>query len=228
MLKNTLLTLSNVHKTFEFSGTKVNVLNGVDLTIHAGDYISIMGPSGCGKSTLMHIIGCMDTPTIGDVIFDGEHVQSLSDEALSAIRRDKIGFVFQSFNLINSMSVVENVMLPMMYRGIDYDQQDYIAKKWLKKVKMGHRLHHKPHQLSGGEKQRVAIARSFVNEPKLILADEPTGSLDSKVEQEILTLFADLQYEFKTTIVMVTHSPKVGSMTKKWIQMLDGKISEKN
>ncbi len=223
-----IVKIKSLHKSFYIGDGQTPVLNGISFDILENEYISIMGPSGSGKSTLLHIIGCLDTPTSGEYSLDGIRVDSLDDEALSNIRGTKIGFVFQSFNLINNMSVLENVMLPMYYQHINDNKQIEISKELLNKMNLSHRLNHKANQLSGGERQRVAIARSLVNKPKLLLADEPTGNLDSKTENTIIDLFNKLHEELKLTIIMITHSEKIGKLTKRTIKLLDGKIVENN
>jgi putative ABC transport system ATP-binding protein len=222
--KKELIKLVNINREFSIDSTKIDVLCNINLSINETEYISIEGPSGSGKSTLLNIIGCLDSVSAGEYYLEGKRVDALNDIELSSIRRTKIGFVFQSYNLINTMTVLENVMLPMNYQQIPIDTQIEKAEILLKRVGMSHRLKHKPNQLSGGEKQRVAIARAFVNNPKLILADEPTGNLDSKSEGNILDLFNELRADFSATIIMVTHNPKISEMAERRIQIFDGKI----
>ena len=225
-----LIEMRSVVKSFPNGETDTLVLNDVSFTIREHEYLSIMGPSGSGKSTLLHILGCLDTPTSGNYLLRGKNIEDSDDQALSKVRRDELGFVFQSYNLISSMTVLENVMLPLYYKGTSTADPHEIAKYWLNKVAMSHRLKHKANQLSGGERQRIAIVRALVNNPRILLADEPTGNLDSKTENNIIELFHTLHEELKLTIIMITHSQKIGKNTKRCISILDGKIvgDEKN
>jgi len=219
-----LIEMRSIIKSFPNGETDTLVLNDVSFTIREHEYLSIMGPSGSGKSTLLHILGCLDTPTSGNYLLRGKNIEDMKDQALSHVRRDELGFVFQSYNLITSMTVLENVMLPLYYKGTHVADPHEIAKYWLTKVNMSHRLKHKANQLSGGERQRVAIARALVNNPRILLADEPTGNLDSKTENHIIELFHTLHEELKLTIIMITHSQKIGKITKRCISIFDGKI----
>ncbi|MFH1729240.1 MAG: ABC transporter ATP-binding protein [Pseudomonadota bacterium] len=219
-----IISLKKINKSFAYGDTTIDVLKDINVDIGCSEYISIMGPSGSGKSTLMNIIGCLDKPTSGSYTFMGKRVDQMNDLQISEIRGARIGFVFQSFNLLNNMSVLENVMLPMTYQNIEKSTQKKIAMKWLDRVKMSHRLIQTPDKISGGEKQRVAIARAFVNNPDIILADEPTGNLDSKTEEKIIDIFNELHREIKQTFIIVTHSDEVASITKRKIRLFDGKV----
>ena len=210
-------------KQYELGDQTVNALDGVDVTIEEGEYVSIMGPSGSGKSTFLNILGCLDTPTSGRYILGGEDVSTLDDNELSEIRRERIGFVFQSFNLLPELSVTENIQVPLFYRGTPEAEARERAAKLAEDVGLGHRLKHRSNELSGGERQRVAIARSMANDPLIVLADEPTGNLDSKSGREILDILDRLHQEGKT-IVTVTHDENVAGRTERTIRFRDGRI----
>jgi putative ABC transport system ATP-binding protein len=212
--------LTKVYDTGEVS---VHALKAVDLDIQPGEFCAVVGPSGSGKSTLMHLIGCLDTPTSGQYWIDGTEVATLDDDELSAIRNHHIGFIFQSFNLIAQLDLVANVELPLIYANQNKHQRRHLALSLLEKVGLGDRYRHRPNQLSGGQMQRVAIARALVNDPSLILADEPTGNLDSKTSSEIMELLMDLHNEGKTLII-VTHDPRVACLASRVIHMGDGVI----
>jgi putative ABC transport system ATP-binding protein len=219
------INLSKVYGS-EDDDTRVAALDGVSIKIMPGEFVAIMGPSGSGKSTLMNILACLDRPTDGQYILHGEDVSNLTRTELAIIRNQRLGFVFQSFNLLPRMTALENVMLPMMYQRenrLPEHQREEKAAAALEMVGLGHRLHHLPKQLSGGQEQRVAIARALVNDPLLILADEPTGNLDSRSSKEIMELLRSLN-ERGRTIVMVTHEPTIGHSTKRIVQIRDGKI----
>jgi putative ABC transport system ATP-binding protein len=216
-----LVKLINVTKIYTMDHVKVPALRGVSLAISRGEFVSIMGPSGSGKSTLMNIIGCLDKPTEGRVIIDGKDVTKLSDNALAEYRRKKIGFVFQQFNLISRLTALENVALPMWFAGIEKKQRLRRAAILLEQVGLGDRVEHKPTELSGGERQRVAIARALANDPELILADEPTGNLDSKSGDAVLDLLEELNREGKT-VVIVTHDLGYGKRAERMIKLRDG------
>ena len=203
--------------------TTVNALDGVTLDVAAGEFTAIMGPSGSGKSTLMNILGCLDRPTGGSYSLDGEEVARLSDDALAIIRNRKIGFVFQSFNLLPRMSALQNVALPMVYAGVDTKTRVERAAKALALVGLENRQHHKPNELSGGQRQRVAIARSLVNDPAIVMADEPTGNLDTKSGNEIMEIFRDLNAQGRT-VVLITHEPDIAACAKRVVHVRDGKI----
>jgi len=202
----------------------VEALRGIDLTIHRGEYVAIVGPSGSGKSTLMNLLGCLDTPTSGRYLLDGQEVQALDDDALAENRNRKIGFVFQSFNLLPRASAIENVALPMLYAGASRAARREAAISALRRVGLGDRLHHRPDQLSGGQRQRVAIARALVNHPAVLLADEPTGNLDQRTGTEIIALFERLHLE-GVTVILVTHDHSLAERTDRQIVIVDGKIA---
>ncbi len=220
-----LIKLVDIRKTYFLDHVPVEVLRGVSLEIIEGSYISIMGPSGSGKSTLMHIMGCLDTPTSGTYYLEGIPVHTLDDYKLAEIRRKKIGFVFQNFNLLSRITALENVELPMIYAKLDPKERRERATYLLERMGLGKRIHHKPTELSGGERQRVAIARALANNPSIILADEPTGNLDSVAASEILQIFKDLNNDGKTVIV-VTHDLEVAKRAQKIIRIRDGQIVE--
>ena len=220
---NPLIQLQNISKTYGVGDLQVYALQSVDLTIDAGDYCAIMGPSGSGKSTMMNMIGCLDRPTHGDYWLDGEEIAHLHSKQLARIRNRKIGFVFQQFHLLNQLKAVENVVLPMVYAGVPAGERESRAIAALRRVGLGDRLANCPNQLSGGQQQRVAIARAIVNQPKLLLADEPTGALDTQMSQEIMDIFAELNQQ-GMTLVMVTHDPEVAQRCRRTITFRDGSI----
>jgi len=220
-----LLELQNVSKVYHLGGEEIRALDDVSLDIEAGQFISIIGPSGSGKSTLMHILGCLDTPTHGTIRLDGVMIQDASPRQLAAIRNRKIGFVFQFFNLLPKLNVLQNVELPMVYSGISARARRERAIAALRLVEMENRSKHRPSQLSGGQQQRAAIARALVNDPKIIFADEPTGNLDSHTGEVILELFRKLSSEGRT-IILVTHDPEIAAVTPRRIEIRDGRISE--
>ena len=220
-----LLELQNVSKVYHLGGEEIRALDEVSLDIEAGQFISIIGPSGSGKSTLMHILGCLDTPTHGTIRLDGVMIQDAAPRQLAAIRNRKIGFVFQFFNLLPKLNVLQNVELPMVYSGIPARARRERAMTALRLVEMENRTKHRPSQLSGGQQQRAAIARALVNDPKIIFADEPTGNLDSHTGEVILELFRKLSSEGRT-IILVTHDPEIAAVTPRRIEIRDGRISE--
>jgi putative ABC transport system ATP-binding protein len=221
-----LVELRNVSKIYHLGGEEIRALDDVTCDIHAGEFISIIGPSGSGKSTLMHILGCLDTPSKGTITLDGTMIQDASQRELAAIRNKKIGFVFQFFNLLPKLNVLQNVELPMIYSGIGSRQRKERAMESLKLVGLENRSKHRPSQLSGGQQQRVAIARALVNDPRIIFADEPTGNLDSNTGDAILKLFQTLSTQGRT-IILVTHDPEIAAVTPRKIEIRDGKISLK-
>ena len=215
--------LANISKVYKMGDNEVIALNGVDLDIAEGEFVAIMGPSGSGKSTLMNILGCLDTPTTGSYLLDNEEVANLSEDVLAKIRNKKIGFVFQNFNLLSRISALENVALPLVYAGVSKTERINRAQELLKMVGLADRQHHMPNELSGGQRQRVAIARALVNNPKTIMADEPTGNLDTKSSVEIMAMFKEL-YKQGKTIILVTHEPDIAENAKRIITVRDGKI----
>ena len=215
--------IENITKTYDMGVITVEALRGIDIDFYDGDYVSIMGPSGCGKSTLMNLLGCLDQPTTGRYILGEDDVSTLDDDALSAIRGARLGFVFQSYNLIQQLTVVENIELPLYYQGYDEAASREVAIKLADRVGLGNRVFHKPFELSGGQQQRVAIARALSNDPLVILADEPTGNLDSKSGEDILNVLDDLHEQGKT-VITVTHSEELTERTKRTIRMRDGKV----
>lgn len=218
-----MIEIKNLNKYYINGEMKLHALKNINFFIEKGEFVAIMGSSGSGKSTMMNILGCLDHTFDGIYILDKIDISKLKDEELSKIRNQKIGFVFQSFNLLSKLSALENVELPLVYAGVHHKERVDKAKAVLEKVGLGDRLNHKPNELSGGQRQRVAIARALVNEPAIILADEPTGNLDSTSEKEILELFKELNNQGKT-IVIVTHEPEVGKSCKRVIRFKDGEI----
>jgi putative ABC transport system ATP-binding protein len=217
------IDLRDIRKTYENGPMKVPVLHGLTFNIAAGEYVAIMGPSGSGKSTLMNLIGCLDRPTSGTYILDGIDVSQLDDNALAEVRLKKLGFIFQGFNLLARTDATKNVALPLFYAGISGRERNRRAKAALEEVGLGDRGHHQPNQLSGGQQQRVAIARALINDPAVLLADEPTGNLDSKTSEDIMGLFAKL-HESGRTIIMVTHDEAVARNARRVIRLLDGLV----
>lgn len=218
-----LVEVLEISKQYLMGAVALNALEKVSVSFEAGEYTAIMGPSGSGKSTFLNLLGCLDTPSEGTYLLDGIDVSNLSDAELSDIRRSKIGFIFQSFNLINELDVLENIQVPLFYQAVDEHTSRDRATALAKAVGLGHRLHHRPAELSGGERQRVAIARSLANDPVLILADEPTGNLDSKSGREILDILHKLHAEGKT-ILVVTHDENVGHEAERIVRFMDGQI----
>jgi putative ABC transport system ATP-binding protein len=212
-------------RTYTMGSVEVRALRGLDLLVERGEYLAIMGPSGSGKSTLMNLLGCLDTPTSGSYRLAGEEVSGLTDDQKAEIRNRRIGFVFQTFHLLPRYSALDNVALPLRYGGVGRNERRDRARTVLERVGLGDRVAHRPNQLSGGQRQRVAIARALVNDPDLLLADEPTGNLDSKVGQEILDLFEELHASGRT-VVMVTHEPSVAARARRLIRVVDGEIVE--
>lgn len=221
-----ILKLDNIYKDYIQGKMVVPVLKDVSLHVDEGEYVAIMGPSGSGKSTLMNIVGCLDRPTKGTYELDGQNVLSLNDKAMAAVRLGKIGFVFQNFQLLSRQSALDNVALPLVYAGIRKKVRKERAREALVRVGLEERVNFKPTQLSGGQKQRVAIARAIVNKPKILLADEPTGALDSKSSTQLMELFQKLNDE-GVTIVMITHDPVVAGYAKRVVDIFDGEISER-
>ena len=220
-----LISLNNIFKVYHVGGEEVRALDGVDLEINENEYLAIMGPSGSGKSTLMNMVGCLDTPTSGVYEFEGEMVQNMDDSQLASIRNRKIGFVFQTFNLLPKATAQHNVEIPLIYANIRKEERISMASVALQSVGLSDRIYHKPNELSGGQRQRVAIARALVNNPSIILADEPTGNLDSKSGNEIMEIL-DLLHKKGNTIILVTHENVVAKHAQRVIRLFDGKITE--
>jgi putative ABC transport system ATP-binding protein len=218
-----VISAHNLRKVYKMGEMEVNALDGVDLCVDRGEVIAIMGPSGSGKSTLMNILGCLDHPTEGEYYLDGEQVSNLRDDQLADIRNRKVGFIFQNFNLLPRQTALANVELPMRYAGIKQGRSQ-LAREALELVGLGDRIKHKPTELSGGQQQRVAIARSLVNNPAIIMADEPTGNLDSKSGKEIMELLLKLNRDRGTTLIIVTHDPIVSSQTQRVVRLKDGQV----
>ena len=218
-----LISLKSIYKIYNVGGEEVRALDGVDLSINNNEYLSIMGPSGSGKSTMMNMIGCLDSPSSGLYEFEGEKVHIMDDSQLASIRNRKIGFVFQTFNLLPKASALHNVEIPLVYANIKKEKRLEMASNALISVGLEDRMHHRPNELSGGQRQRVAIARALVNEPSIILADEPTGNLDSKSGHEIMKIFDEL-HRSGNTIILVTHEDNIAKYSNRIVRLLDGKI----
>ena len=221
--KTNLITLQNIVRVYQMGEEPLYALKDLTLSIDQGEYVAIMGTSGSGKSTLMNIVGCLDRPTAGRYVLNGRDVLSLDDDDLAGLRNTTIGFVFQHFNLLSSMSAMENVMLPLTYAGVKREQRALRAEHVLNQVGLGGRMHHRPNQLSGGQQQRVSIARALANSPRLLLADEPTGALDSHTAQEIMALFNEL-VDNGITVVLVTHDQDTANHARRIVRMRDGEI----
>ncbi len=218
-----VIEIDNITKRYIMGEETVHALRGVSLRIHRNEYLAIMGPSGSGKSTLMNMLGCLDTPTSGRYEFNGRSVAEMNDDELADIRNREIGFVFQTFNLLPRSTSLRNVELPLIYAGIDPDQREEMAAHALREVGLGDRMQHKPNELSGGQRQRVAIARALVNNPSIILADEPTGNLDSKTGEEIMVLL-EILYQRGNTIILVTHESDIARHTRRTVHLRDGLV----
>ncbi len=218
-----IITIKDLHKSYYMGTQELPVLKGITLTIEKNDYVALMGPSGSGKSTLMNILGCLDTPTSGTYILNGQDVSRMDDNSLAEVRNKEIGFVFQQFNLLSAWTALENVTLPLIYAGIDKTARKERAMQMLEKVSLTDRHHHRPNELSGGQCQRVAIARALVNDPAIILADEPTGNLDSKTSQEIMDIFGKI-HAGGNTVVLVTHEEDIARHAHRIIRLRDGII----
>lgn len=225
MVDNEVISIKGVTKTYVNGKLKVPVLHGIDLSIKEGEFTSIMGPSGSGKSTFMNILGALDRPTSGSYVLDGKEVANLSDDELAYVRNKKIGFVFQSFNLLSKLTAKENVALPMVYAGVDKATRNARAEELLTAVGLGERMDHLPTEMSGGQRQRVAIARALANDPAIIMADEPTGNLDSKSTVEVMDIFMNL-YKQGRTIILVTHEPEIATYASRNVVLKDGLIIE--
>lgn len=220
-----IISMQNITKIYNIGGEEVRALDGASLTIHEGEFVSIIGPSGSGKSTMMNIIGCLDVADEGEYMLDGQSIEQYSEEELARIRNKKIGFVFQSFNLLSRMTAKENVELPLIYQRLPLGERKEKTNAALKRVGLTDRGHHKPTELSGGQQQRVAIARALATEPAILLADEPTGNLDSKTGSDIMSLFHEL-HEAGNTIVLITHSEEIANQAQRRIYIIDGRVRE--
>ena len=218
-----MIKLTGINKIYRTNEIETQALENVNLEVKKGEFLSIMGPSGCGKSTLLNIIGLLDTPTSGTIEINGTHTEAMDDKQLAAFRNKTLGFVFQSFHLINSLNVIDNVELPLLYRKMSSSERTALAKQVLERVGLSHRMHHMPTQLSGGQCQRVAVARAIVGNPEIILADEPTGNLDSKMGAEVMELLKELNQKDGRTIVMVTHNEDQAKQTTRTIRFFDGR-----
>jgi putative ABC transport system ATP-binding protein len=223
MSEESIIKLRGIRRSFAMGDETLQVLKGIDLDIFPGEYVAIIGPSGSGKTTLMNILGCLDTPTEGEYFLDGVEVSQLSDAQLSQTRNEKIGFVFQTFNLLPRMTALDNVALPLVYAGYGRSERRKMAEEALKRVELGNRLDHRPNQLSGGQRQRVAIARAIVTHPAMVLADEPTGNLDSRVGSEIVKLFERLNSE-GVTMIVITHERSLADKARRQVEIVDGMI----
>lgn len=224
--KREVILTQDITKVYQMGEVQVHALRGVSISIKEGEIVAIMGPSGSGKSTLMNIIGCLDRPTAGEYFLDGELVSNLSDDQLAVIRNRKVGFVFQSFNLLSRLTALRNVELPLRYAGV-HDGRREKAIQALESVGLGDRINHRPTELSGGQQQRVAIARAIINNPSIILADEPTGNLDSKSGDEIMHLLLEMNKKYGTTLIVVTHDSKIAGKTQRVIHLYDGLVVKK-
>jgi putative ABC transport system ATP-binding protein len=216
-----IIKLTEIKKIYQMGSQEVRALNGVSLNIYKNEYVAIMGPSGSGKSTMMNVVGCLDTPSSGEYILNGNHVSKMSDDELATVRNKEIGFVFQTFNLLPRSNCLANVELPLIYAGIRPAERKKLASDALERVGLGDRMDHRPNELSGGQRQRVAIARALVNKPSILLADEPTGNLDSKTGIEIMSLFDEL-YKQGNTIIVVTHEEEIAAHARRIIRLRDG------
>jgi putative ABC transport system ATP-binding protein len=221
-----VVSLSDVVKTYIMGDNEVHALRGISFDIGQGEFVSIMGPSGSGKSTCMNMIGCLDRPTSGTVKINGRETALMNEKELAVLRNKTVGFVFQQYHLIPAMNILENVMLPLKYQKVDRVARLERASAALEAVGLGERIHHRPHELSGGQKQRVAIARAMVTQPKILLADEPTGALDTETGKQVMEMFRAINKERGTTIIIVTHDPRIGDSTERCIRILDGQIVE--
>ncbi|MFZ1633247.1 MAG: ABC transporter ATP-binding protein [Chitinophagales bacterium] len=218
-----IISLKNIRKTYDLGKVKIEVLKGLNASIHKNEYVAIMGPSGSGKSTLMNILGCLDKPSVGNYVLNGTDVSKMNDDELAEVRNKEIGFVFQTFNLLARLSGIENVALPLIYAGMNKATRTQKAESILQAVGLGHRMKHKPNELSGGERQRVAVARALVNDPSIILADEPTGNLDTKTSYEIMELFEEI-HKKGNTVIIVTHEEDIARYAHRIIRIRDGVI----
>jgi len=221
---NNLIQLLNIRKIYKMGNVEIEVLKGINMLVEEGEHLSIMGPSGSGKTTLLNIIGCLDKPTYGEYFFERKEISKLDDNSLSEIRSKYIGFIFQQFNLIPQLNVIENVSLPLFYQGVDEEEMKERSIKLAELVGLGDRLYHRPSELSGGQQQRVAIARALANDPAIILADEPTGNLDTTTGKEIMKLLCELNQNEGKTLIVITHDMNIANYSKRTIKLLDGRI----
>ena len=221
---NNLIQLLNIRKIYKMGNVEIEVLKGINMLVEEGEHLSIMGPSGSGKTTLLNIIGCLDKPTYGEYFFERKEISKLDDNSLSEIRSKYIGFIFQQFNLIPQLNVIENVSLPLFYQGVDEEEMKERSIKLAELVGLGDRLYHRPTELSGGQQQRVAIARALANDPAIILADEPTGNLDTVTGKEIMKLLCELNQNERKTLIVITHDMNIANYSKRIIKLLDGRI----
>jgi len=224
IMTEALIRIENVWKTYKLGLIDLSVLKGVSLEIMLGSFVTIMGPSGSGKSTLMYLLGLLDSPSQGKIYLQGQDASNFSEDELAEIRGKKIGFIFQQFNLLQNLTALENVMLPMIFQGVSEDKRKEKAKQLLESVNLGQRINHKPSEMSGGEQQRIAIARSLVNDPEILIADEPTGNLDSSTGKTVMEILTKLHREQKKTIVVVTHDPTIAHYSRNVIHIQDGQI----
>lgn len=224
--KEIIIELKDVWKTYVMGEVKVHALRGLNLKVKKGEFLAVMGPSGSGKSTFMNMVGCLDIPTKGKILLDGRDISLMTESDLAQIRGRKIGFIFQKFNLLNTMTARENVILPLTFQGLSESEREEISKKYLELVGLGDRMNHTPNELSGGQQQRVAIARALANSPEVILADEPTGNLDSQSGKSVLDFLKKLHSERGTTIIMVTHDEKIAKHAERIVYLKDGMIVE--
>lgn len=220
-----VIEVSGLKKSFQKDDVVIDVLKGVDFTADRGEFITIMGPSGAGKSTFLHIVGTLDKPTDGKILFDGQDIMTLSEDEESRFRNEKVGFIFQFYHLLQDFSVIENIMMPLLIRRVKPAQAQAKAQAFLETVELTHRRNHKPGELSGGEQQRVAIARALINEPQVILADEPTGNLDRKTGRDVMHQILAIQKNLSATLILVTHDPEIGAVGERKLTMVDGELS---
>jgi len=225
-MNDIILRVSKITKTFKKDGSEINVIKGISLDVFQGDFLTIMGPSGAGKSTFLHILGTLDRPTSGEIFYRGEDISKYNEEQASNFRNEKIGFVFQFYHLLQDFTVIENIAMPLLIKRVKMDKALEKAEIFLEMMGLKHRRNHKPGELSGGEQQRVAIARALINEPEIILADEPTGNLDRKTGKDVLRYILDIYNELSATLILVTHDPELGSMGKRKLNMIDGELFE--
>jgi putative ABC transport system ATP-binding protein len=218
-----IIRIEGLERRYDMGGEIIHALRGVSLTISRNEYVAIMGPSGSGKSTMMNVLGCLDTPDAGSYWLNGQEVSQLTDDALARVRNKEIGFVFQTFNLLPRASALHNVELPLVYAGVSAAERSERARHALDRVGLGDRMHHRPNELSGGQRQRVAIARALVNQPSILLADEPTGNLDSSTSEEIMAVFAEL-HRLGQTVIMVTHEPDIAEHAERVVTLRDGRV----